>query len=353
MSQTGNASLAVLILLFAISAVFLSAAAFSGGLIKLSYGITGDYNEKAFLAAEAQKVIALMRQDQTPEADSGLDPVWTEIIMPSTPGLELKLEDISSKINPNASLEYPLLALNLLKPEKTYDEFHKYRTANGPLTDIRHAYADFIPEDALARLCSEYAFFNINTANESMLYLLFEARTGKKASATTFPNHLRLSRTNKTLITKKTIKAVLGVDYDTVYPYISAEPELNVNLADKDILTALFAVVKNTFKIELQGDGLNAILTMREQSEINDATLAAVIQPHFKNTILESYLGCKTWFWRLTVKKDSLMYQCVILRLPAPPAETEKEPRFRLVAETYLKSPPKPDVDTGKDAANE
>jgi hypothetical protein len=349
-NSRGNASIVVLIIFFAVSAVFLSAAAFSGGLIKLSYGIKSEYDEKAFLAAEAEKIMALMARDPTPEADSSLDPVWAEVALPSTPGIELKLEDISSRINPNAAIDLLLKGMNLFKPDKLFEQFQKFRLENGPLNDVRKGYADFIKEEALDEYCTEFTFFNVNTAEEEMLYRLFEQRTGKKATASAFPALLRLKKENKVLVTAQNIKEVLGVDFDSVYPFISAEPELNVNLVDKAILTTLFAIAKNTYKMELNGDVAAAILNMRAQTEITPSQLPALIQPKFKNTVLEAYVGCRTWFWRLTVTKGEARYQCVVARLPASPGEKEKGPRFRLVEERFTRPPSRTDIEVSAES---
>jgi hypothetical protein len=335
MNNQGNASIAVLVVFFAISVVFISAAAFSGGLIKLTFGITSDYNERTFLSAEAQKVIKLISEDPTPDADSRLDPVWAEVALPSTPGIEITLEDISSRVNPNAAVDILLKGLNLLKPDKLFEEFQKYRMENGPLSDINNSYVDFLADEALEKYCSEYTFFNINTAEENMLYKLFEARTGKKATSTTFPTHLRAIKTKPALVTGKNIKEVLGVDWSSVYPLICAESQWNVNLIDKNMLTAFLAIAKNTYKFELNGDVSVAIMNMRSQTEITEALLPAIVQPKFKGTFLEAYLGSKTWFWKITVARGNLACECIVSRLPPSPGEKEKAPRLRLVEERF------------------
>jgi len=336
----------VLVIFLAVSVIFLSAAAFSGGLLKLTYGIKSEYDERAFLAAEAGKIIELLAEDPTPEADSRLDPVWAEIALPSAPGVTLKLEDISSRINPNAAVDLLVKGMKLLKPDKLFEQFEKYRLENGPLADVKSGYDDFIAEEDADKFCSGFTFFNVNTADEQMLYRLFERRTGKKATSTAFSAHLRKKKLDKVLVTEKNIKEVLGVDYDDVFPFISAEPDLNVNLAPREILVVLLNIVKKNYKMQLKGDPAAAIMGMRGQTEITEAALPALLQPKFKNTILEAYLGCRTWFWRLSATKEGLTYQCVLVRLPAAPGGKEKAPRFRIVEERFTRAPAEADTES-------
>jgi hypothetical protein len=336
MRTDGNTSLTIIVLLLILSVIFLSAALFSREIIGFLFNTNAGYDDRAALRKEAERLIGIMCEDATPEADSPLDQIWSELKLASTNELSITLEDVSSRINPNSAFDYLLNISNIFMPGQNYGVLHKFRTENGLQNNISTAYAEFFSKDALRFYCSEYTFFNINTSNESMLYLLFEQRSGKKAETTTFPNQLRSMRTNKKLITEATIRDVLGPDFDTVYPFIGCKPDLNVNLVKKNILNAVINMVKNTFKVELKDGLIDAILLIREKTEIQDKQLSELIQPKFKNTILESYLGCKTWFWRLIIKKPALAYQCIIMRIPSLPGEKETSSRLRIVDETYF-----------------
>jgi hypothetical protein len=340
MRSAGNASIAVLILVFALSAIFLSAAAFSGALAKLLMGLSADDDEKALLEAEAHKTIELLSRDPTPEADSRLDPVWAEIALPAAPGVTITLTDLSSRINPNSALDYLLASVNSYQDGKPYEEFHKFRTEKGPLSDMSRTCADYFKEELFTKFFTEYSFFNVNTANESMLYLMFETRSGKKATSLPFASKVRNQRTNKKFFTNKDMSALLSTDADAVYPFICALPEMNVNLMDPDLLGAVLTMAKNIFKVQLNGAPRDAILAMREGTEITAENLAALIQPKFKNTILEQYLGCRTWFWEISVRRGPAVYRTVVMRVPAPPGEQDKGLRLRLLEATFEKTAP-------------
>ncbi len=343
MKSAGNASVAVLILVFSLSVIFLAVAAFSGSLARLLTGLSLDGNERALLAEEARKTIQLLCQDPTPEADSPLDPVWAEIAVPSLPDASVSLKDLSSRINPNSALDRLLQAVNAYRSGVSYEAFHKYRLEEGPLTDLERTGADFFREELLDKFFTGYAFFNVNTANESMLFRMYEIRTGVKATSTTFASAVRNKRTAKAFFTQNDLKTLLGGEADNLYPYISALPEMNVNLMDPDLLGAVLGMAKNVFKLELKGNPKDAILAMRAGTEITNDRLAALIRPKFKGTILESYLGCRTWFWGITVARSGAVYRAVAVRLPAPPGRPDKEPRFRLLEETFAKAEAAPE----------
>jgi hypothetical protein len=203
------------------------------------------------------------------------------------------------------------------------------------LADLSRSCRDYFKEDAFDTYLTEYAFFNVNTANESMLYNLYELRTGNKATSTPFAVKVRNQRRKKKFFSQNDLKTLLSTDLDTLYPFISALPEMNVNTMNPDLLKAVLTMGKKIYKVPLKGNPWDVILSLREGTEITEDRLAALISAKFSTSILASYLGCRTWFWNITVKRDDAVYQAVVMRVPPPPGEKDKGGRFKLVTETF------------------
>ncbi|HEQ72066.1 MAG TPA: hypothetical protein ENN69_06215 [Spirochaetia bacterium] len=341
----GNASVTVLVVMFALAVMFTAAAFFMRELVGFYGEVETAADLHTELRAEAVRLIELMTEDPTPEADSYLDPVWSEISFASSAALKIKLEDVSSRINPNQAYDYILNAAHIFESTTTYEAFHDYRVEHGPVLDLAKEYGEFFKKDELSKYCTSYGWFNVNTSNESMLYLLFELRTGKKAEGTLFASRLRQKRTAKELFTAASVKELLGVDLEAVYPFISSEPEINVNLAPRAVLFTVLTVGKNVYKVPLKDGLVDDILAVRMGSEITAEGLTNLIRPKFRTTIMESYLGVTTWFWRLTLEKNGRRYRCVFARLPALPGEKDDTPRFRIVEETFGPAAPETEAD--------
>lgn len=337
MNREGNASVTVLVFLFVLSAIFISAAFFMRSIIGFVWQSDFVSADRMLLRDEAARLLGIMCEDPTPEADSPLDPIWTEIKLAGGGEIDISLEDIASRINPNQAYDYLLNAAGVFKPPVNYDLFHKMRIDTGPTLRLRSEYDEYFTEEALETLLSVYNYFNINTSNEGMLYKLFELRTGKKAESTPFSSSLRSMRTEKKLVTRESIGMLLGTDLESVYPFIGCEAEMNVNFVPRPVLAAVIGTAKTAFKLELKDGVIDAIISTRDNSEITDAQLAGLLGPKSRNTILESYLGCRTWFWRLSLSKKTVTYHCVICRVPDMPGKKAAPVTLRIVEESYVR----------------
>ncbi|HVP19749.1 MAG TPA: hypothetical protein VMU36_12185, partial [Spirochaetia bacterium] len=114
---------------------------------------------RLLLRREGERVITLISRDPTPDTDSPMDPVWTEITHGVSPGITVALQDVSSKLNANW-VQKPLFqktALGeLLRPGYTAQDLQQRREDKGISTDIAAEYGDLIKEEALGRYFTGY-----------------------------------------------------------------------------------------------------------------------------------------------------------------------------------------------------
>jgi hypothetical protein len=269
------------------------------------------------LEREAERVINTLCGDPTPEADCPLDPVWTAIAVSEVEGLEISIEDVSSRLNPNWAQKVVFEKTHLgelFQTGRTADELQQRREDDGFSIDLASEYGDLIKEEAFPKYFSAYGYANINVTDEFALQKLFVLRTGNEPASEAFHSRVQQLLMEKKILKPEEVRAFLGADYAALFPVMNAEPVFNVHYIEPLLLTELLA--NPDWKIPHPEAAAQAILAARDGTELTGQELRKIIGAAENNRIYQ-YLGTITWFWKIVVTRDSARLELIVARLPA------------------------------------
>jgi len=330
-NSRGFSYFTVLIVLLLISVLFIGVSTFSHMVARTSVIISEIQEVKEEFVKEAERAVNLLCKEaasdsDSPEADSVHDNIWKEIRFCQIPEAKITLEDISSRLNPNwmiRTLFSKTEFKDLLNPDKSPDDLQSFREKQGLSVNINYHYRDFFSEENLEKYFTGYSYFNINLSDEFVLAAVFMERTGKSENeAENFrlnvQNHRLAQDPLKRLILHKDLEQFLKQDFELLYPVINAHPLFNVNFIDKDILKEII-----NYPYPDQGENKRIsptltswILDQREQQELTEKDLKNTIKPRYEKARIGQFLGAKTWFWRITIAKNSSALVWIVARVP-------------------------------------
>ncbi len=315
-AQEGSSSVAVLALLMLLAAMAAGGAVLLQGSLALVRRSERASDRYRALEAEASRVLAALAADPTPDSDSPLDPVWSELGQPVGEGVSLKLEDVSSALNPNwmatSVLESSGFASLLASPGAPA-VLQQRREDRGFSVDLQGAYGDLFAEGALSAYGTPYGYANVNVADEFALRRLYLLRTGDAAGADIFHATVRQLRRERRVAHPDELRAVLGLGHDALVPVVSAEPGLNVHFLAERLLGDLLAYP--AFGVPRPREAARALLEARFRSELSTSDLARLVGAP-AGSALHQYLGVTTWFWRITAEQGTARLQLVVARVP-------------------------------------
>jgi hypothetical protein len=329
-SREGSSSVAVLALLTLLAAMAAGGAVLLRGSLDIVRRSEQAADRWRALEAEADRVLAALVADPTPEADSPLDPVWDVLVHPGGPGVSLALEDVSSALNPNwvatPVLEDTGLASLLASPGAAA-VLRQRREDEGFSADLPGAYGDLFAEGALAAYGTAYGYANVNVADELALRRLYLLRTGDAPGADIFHATVRQLRRDRRVVQPDELRAVLGLGHDALVPVVSAQACLNVHFLAPLILEELLAY--RALGVPRPREAARAILEVRSWSELSAPDLARLVGVPAGSRILQ-YLGVTTWFWKITAAEAGARLELVVARVPGSVGDP---PRFHVVEE--------------------
>ena len=331
-AHDGSTSLVALTLL-----ILMTAVAAGGALILRSvFAYTSRSAEREqlrlSLQKEGERIVRLLASDPTPNADSPLDPIWSQIARPETPGVTITLQDISSQLDANwvQKIIFEKTALGLLLSEgRTAQDMQQRREDKGISTDIAGEYADLIKEDALPRYFTGYGYANLNLTDEFALRKLYAIRMADQAGAEVFHTRLQHALMQKKLLKRVDLREFLGVDFGKLFPLMNVEPVLNVHFVEPLILGELLALPD--LKIKQPKQVAQVIMDSRDHSEMTTEKLQQIIGAPEDSRIYQ-YLGVVTWFWRITLSRGATRLDLVVARVPS---EDGSAPRFLISEERF------------------
>jgi hypothetical protein len=330
--QKGSISMAALAVL-----VLMASVAAGGALVlqaALSYGRRSSEKEagRVELEREVERVVRALAADQTPEADSLQDPVWDAVGAPQAAGVQVGLEDVSSRLNPNwvqkAAFEKTRLG-DILLAGSVAAELQQRREDEGFSLDIASRYEDLIREEALPEYFSAYGYANINVTDEFALRKLYVMRTGNEAGSEAFHDRIQRLLMEKKVLKPAELRDFLGVDYEALYPVVNAEPIMNVHFVPPVILAQLLAYPD--WGVPHPEQTAQLLEGRRDGSELTPQELHTIIGTAENNRIYQ-YLGTVTWFWRIVASRGTACLESIVARLPS---EADDAPRFLIVEERY------------------
>lgn len=320
--------------------IFLSAMA--GGAAMLVSGLmrsqkaSRDYTSRleAYDRISGQ-ILADLRSDPSPEADTGDDPVWkwkdTEL-----EGYKVTLRSLSGSLNVNfvrkALLETTSLQ-TLLINGKSPDDLQKYRFDEGPFLSAS-AYTEYFNAEDFDTKLTCYGWVNVNLVDEFALEKYVEGLTGTKSTGEALHQKLLRAMGEQILYTNETVKTLLGADYQALYPYLNAEPLLNVNFADPGLIRAIVAFPP--YGVASPDSRAKTLIDLRESGIATKEKIAATLGIDATSP-LNYWFGCQTWFWRVDISDGKNAYYCVICRFPDDSTEPGKAPVYTVMEQGFGK----------------
>ncbi len=315
--QGGSATIAVLAVLTVM------AASAAGGALLLRASLWREWRSvearalQRSLEAEARRVAEALTRDPTPGADSLLDPVWQEAGDSALRGATVRLEDVSSRLNPNwvqkSLLSRTGLGARLLRG-CTPEELQQRREDKGFAADIESGYGDMFQPGALATYCTSFAYANANVTDEFALRRLFKERTGDELAARDFHARIQALLMEKKMLRRDDLESFFGMSLGAIYPVMNVEPLMNVHFIDAMILEQILA--GPDFHVPQPAQAAAVLLAMRDGTEITSADLERMIGAPAESRIYQ-YIGVTTWFWRIGVRLGSSREEIVVARIPS------------------------------------
>jgi hypothetical protein len=269
-------------------------------------------NSRARLESAVDEMIEALKADHSPELDSPSDPAFA--ISKSRNGLvSLKIEDESSKLNPNlidqAMFEKTDLKGFIISGEAS--DIASFREKNGLVNDTA-AFSTLFKPETLNSL-TVFGWANVNVIDRNSLGSLFLALTGSDSGADSLLADVASMATVKKFMNEPDLDKILGSNADALRPVIAASPYFNVHFIDANLLKSVLA--NPDFKISGNAIKAEAILQHRGSSDISQADLKAILGVKDGNKVLQ-YLGVQTWFFRIRAEEGPLNLEVIVARDP-------------------------------------
>jgi hypothetical protein len=326
----GYASPVFLFALFLCSALALGAAARIDSALSLANREKNETAVRETMEDLLREAIGALRSDPSPEVNGAGDPVldWNGR---SAEGHRVTIRPCSDRINPNLVrrniLEKTRLDM-LFRPGTNAEELQQFREDTG-LHAGGEAFADFFEEEVFERYFSPYGWANINLVDEFAARQWGTAITGDPAQGEALREKVRLLLMERRVVDRETLPLFLGASQAGLWPFVNAEPLMNINFVEPLILEELLSY--GEYGIKRPEERCAELLSRRETEGISAEDLRSILGIDASNP-LARYFGSITWFWEITIRAEqggphAPSLRAVVCRLPprAFPAETGPE----------------------------
>jgi hypothetical protein len=331
--DAGFASTQFLFLLLFLS----SLAAGTGMVVSAALGVESRERETNRALAEINAILegitADLYADPSPRVNGSDDPVmlWNG----RTQGdYTVRIESLSDRLNPNFIRKniFEKTGLSvLLNPGKTADGLQQFREDRG-LSLAPGAYGDFFSGEIGKTYFSGYGWANINLIDEFAARRLVLALTGSEQKAGAFHEKIRSLLLNQQVLGASDLRQVLSGDYDELFPFINAEPWLNVNYLAPLLLRELIAYPD--YGVQSPEAKYRELLDRRSAGSLDGGQIQNILQIDPANPLLH-YLGSITWFWEIVIEGRGRSCRTVLCRLPPENPEQQEQPRFSVIERRY------------------
>jgi hypothetical protein len=330
-TSEGSASAVFLFSLFCFSALSIGA-----GYVVVSAADTGRrFREYDSIRAETESLLRDiakdLRSDPTPDTNSYDDPIWAWDGK-NLGAYTVSLRPLSDKLNPNFIRKnlFEKTALSaLLRPGKNADGLQQFREDFG-LSLAGDAYADFFEKDVLNTCFSPYGWANINLKDEFAARKLGEALTGSFEKGEMLRENIQFLLMNRTLMDRKDLPIFLGESYDELYPFINAEPLMNINFIEPVLLQELLAYPD--YHIAHPDRACEELIRRRDAGALDNADVLVLLGID-ENNPLSHYLGSVTGFWEISIRGGGRSRKAVICRLPS--GQDHGVPKYIIIEERF------------------
>ncbi|MDR1250208.1 MAG: hypothetical protein LBK63_13015 [Treponema sp.] len=332
--DAGYASVFFLIVLFLCSTFAMGATAHIASTLLLASREKNKTTVRQEMEDIVNKVIGTLKSDPSPEVNDVGDPVW-DWHGKRTGGYSLHITPVSDRINLNYARKnlFDKTRLGLLfRPGKDADKLQQFREDTG-LGSETGAFVDFFEEGLLQKYFSSYGWANINLIDEFAARQLGAAITGDMAKGEALQEKIRLLLMERRILDREALPFFLGASLTELFPFVNAEPLMNVNFVDPLILEELLSY--GDYGIRRPKEHCAAILSRRETGGINAEDLRSMLDIDRSNPLVH-YLGSVTWFWEIAVTAenrdpDAPALRAVLCRLPPGEFPAETKPEYKII----------------------
>jgi hypothetical protein len=321
--------------LFLISALTLGAAAYISSAIIIQdreKDVTITMGEMNNLLDD---VIAAIKSDPDPEVNGIDDPVWAWNGK-NIPGYTVTVVPISDRINPNLVRKnvFDKTRLSLLfRPGKNADELQQFREDSG-LFLREEAFQDFFEEGILKKYFSPYGWANINLTDEFAARQLGTILTDDPVKGEALREKIRILLIDRRLMDRENLPVFLGASFGELFPFINAEPLMNINFVDPLILKELIAYPD--YRIRHPQEISFEIVSRRKTESLSTEDMCTILGIDKSNPLFY-YLGCITWFWEINIAtaEKGHSQRAVLCRLPLEAYSAETRPEYKIIERRF------------------
>lgn len=340
-NSCGFSALQFLIILFFLSVLVAGISL----ILQTQLHITAKASKENKMHTEIQKIedllITDLKNDPTPQSDSLQDAFW-QWNGTTVNNYTISISSLSSKLNSNfarKNLFQNTSLSNLILPQETPTTLQQYREENGLLTTYSD-FSTFFTEKNFNHYFSCYSWANVNLVDEFTSRKLVCSLTNSKTIGELFFNKMQdLLISQEMLSTSAMLRDFCGEYSDTLIPYITTEPQMNIHFVDPLLLEEIVAYP--AYKVKNPHLKCQKLEAMREIQELKQADIITVLEIT-KTNRLYYYFGCITWFWQIKIANSTSECTIIICRYPKEgllndELLTENKPQFYLLEKKYSK----------------
>ena len=316
--ERGSLSVTALMLIFFFSAILSGGVYLGVNVFRSARAITPPIESIQLADSIAMAIIETFREDDSPNSDGPAlvtDRIVSELTERTDEDVSVHIEDLSSRINPNAIRKQMIDETTLSRfilPESSTEAMQQVRFDEGISLDLVRLYGPILRIEEHPELFTGYGLFNVNTTDEFILEQIVGARTGSESAAREFRLAVQSAVSRMSLISSNTLSLMISAQTD-LWPIITAAPQWNVHFLPREILEAILAY--EPFGISYAEQKAELLVEMRNSTEIDPLALASILEVEDSHRILQ-YIGTQTWFWKIRIDMDEMTAFYVILSSP-------------------------------------
>jgi hypothetical protein len=336
--EAGYASLVFLFALFLCSALALGAAAPVASALSLAKREKNKNAVRQEMEGLLSETLAALASDPSPDVNGVDDPLWL-LNGKRAEGYKVAIVPLSDRINPNFARKniFEKTRLELLfRPGMNADKLQQFREDTG-LHIREEAFADFFEEELLKKHFSPYGWANINLVDEFAARQLGTALTGEAAQGEALREKVRLLLMEGRRQDRETLPFFLGAPLAELWPFVNAEPLMNINYVDPLALEELLSY--GEYGIRRAEELIAEILSRRETEGISAEDLRSMLGID-RSHPLAHYFGSITWFWEIEVAAEkggpgASSLRAVACRLPPRAFSEETKPEYAILERRF------------------
>jgi hypothetical protein len=332
-SCDGFASTQFLFVLFFLSSLSMGTAFFLSAAMKTESIFRRTSTAALEIDAILEAVLADLYRDPSPEINGFDDPVlaWNGKI---ENGYTISVRPLSDRLNPNFIRKNVFEKTNLtelLNPGTTPDELQQFREDHG-MSLLSGDYEYFFTPEVFQKYFSPYGWANVNLIDEFAARQLVRTLTGSESTAEEMRSKIQILLINQERITGESLRPFLGIDYGSLFPFINAEPLMNINQTDPLLLKEIISYPD--YRIPSAEIKYRELLARLSNEALDIDQVTKILEIDRTHPIL-NYFGSITWFWEIIIAGNNLSCRTILCRLPPEDPSPSEPVQFRIIEQRY------------------